>query len=631
MAVFSQTVVDNFNDNSISPDWFNWGTGSNVQETGGQLRITSNTGAGNYQGMDRASPVNFDETWWGVRVVSAGTQQPQLETVPCQANFGGENAFYWSIRNGQATCWTAINGNYTQRGTGIAYNPSTHVYFAIGINAAGELSWIWSTDGTNFTEHATLSNPYGSTTATFVFYAGRESSGGSDTIVIFDDFSSWVASAAATGTLTGTLPVLTGSLAGKASVSGTLTGTLPALVGSIVALETGVQATLGGQLPMLSGQIHGRVRSRGRTVTLPGGLIPVRSLSTDEILTGNRVTRVRIDLLSESEAPKGRLAGVTGGFIELIANASVHGGGSITVVDIGQAVDWLTDRIKPVIIIDGLPEQPLGVYLASEAPEHWGGTGRTWSIKLLDKLSILDQDAVEDTYALDAGTVVTDKIVELIESTGETNHAITPSPATLSAPLVWEPATSKLKIINDLLSTINYFSLYCDHNGQYRGEPYVRPANRPILWEFLDGEKSIYSPEFTRDRDLYGIPNKVIVVSQGTGTEPALTATATNSDPSSPYSTVSRGRTIVHKETGVEIVDQDTLDNYARRRLIELTSPTSSIDVSHAYVPGLTFNAAVRVRNVPAGIDHRHVITKMWVSLDPTVLARSTLREVVDL
>jgi hypothetical protein len=65
--------------------------------------------------------------------------------------------------------------------------------------------------------------------------------------------------------------------------------------------------------------------------------------------------------------------------------------------------------------------------------------------------------------------------------------------------------------------------------------------------------------------------------------------------------------------------------------LITLTTPTASIDIEHAFVPGLAFNRAVRFRRVPAGIDARHVVSKTEVSLDPTALAKSTLTEVVDL
>lgn len=360
-------------------------------------------------------------------------------------------------------------------------------------------------------------------------------------------------------------------------------------------------------------------------------VVPVRVLTPDEILTGSRFTSLHFDLFDKDEAALRNLTGVKGGSVDFTAHASVKSGGNLDVVDIGQTVDWLNDRVRPVITIEGLPEIPLGMFVFPEAPQQWGDTGRTWPVKLLDKTSILDQDKVDGTYALDVGTLITDAVVELIESTGETNIAITPSTAVLAGPLVWEATTTKLKIVNDLLAVAGYFSLFCDGNGQYRGEPYVRPAARPLAYEFLDGEKSIYSPDFVIDVDLYSIPNKFVAVGQGSADTEALISIATNEDPTSPYSFAARGRWIVDGATGVEAADQDVLDAYARRRLIELTSPTSSIDVKHMLVPGLTFNSAVRLRRVPAGVDTRHVVTKMVVPLDPTALVTTTLQQVVDL
>jgi len=348
-------------------------------------------------------------------------------------------------------------------------------------------------------------------------------------------------------------------------------------------------------------------------------------------LTVNRTSSARVDLLTEAEAEAGTLTGVRGGSVAHTAAKSVHGSASLTVADKGQAIDWLTVRIRPVLTVAGYGDTALGVFLVAEAPESWTDTGRVWSVKLLDKLTILDQDAVDETYPLNAGTVVTTAIVTLIESTGETNHSITPSAATLVNPLVWPAGTTKLQIINDLLSVVNYFSLFCNGDGQYRGEPYVKPASRPTVWDFLDGSNCIYLPTLTKDVDLWSIPNKVIAITQGDGDTAALTSTATNTDATSPYSTVSRGRTITYVASGVEAADQTTLDAFALRRLIELTTPTASIEIQHAFVPDLAFNRAVRFRRAPASIDARHVVSKTEVSLDPTALAKSTLTEVVDL
>jgi len=360
-------------------------------------------------------------------------------------------------------------------------------------------------------------------------------------------------------------------------------------------------------------------------------IIPVRVLTPHEILVGNRITRFRLDILDANDSPLTNLDGVTDGKLDWVANAVVKGAGELTVVNPDfPAEAWLTIHLKPYMLIEGLPPQPLGIFLVSEAPENWDN-GRSWSIKLLDNTTILDQDTVFETYGLNAGTVVTTAIRSLIESAGITNHAVTTSTATIAAPLVWSAGTSKLRIINDLLTLINYFSLYSNFEGQMIARPYILPAKRPLSYEFIDGSESIYEPRFGRDNDIWSIPNRVTIVGQGDGTTAALTSTVDNNDPVSPYSISNRGRVIGHTETGVEAATQAILDAYAQRRLVELTSPTASVEISHSPVPGLAINQAARFRRQMAGIDARHVVSKTSITLKGNALATSNLREVVDL
>lgn len=359
-------------------------------------------------------------------------------------------------------------------------------------------------------------------------------------------------------------------------------------------------------------------------------LTPVRVLTNEEILTGNRHTSFYLDILDASENPLGVLDGLEDGELDWLANAMVKGAGSLRVEDRGQNIDWLNVRFRPYMRIQGLPDQPLGIFLVSEAPDLWDQS-RTWEVKLLDKTTILDQDTIAETFALPAGAVVTDEIISIIESVGITNYAVTASAATLPNAIIWEVGTSQLRIINDLLRSINYFSLYMNFLGQLVAEPYVLPAKRPLAYRFIDGATSIYEPKFRRDVDVWKIPNRFTAIGMGNGTTAALTSTQENNNPNSPFSIASRGRVIGVVERGIEAADQTTLDAYALRRLVELTSPTASVEIKHAPVPGLAVNHAVHFRRGIAGIDHRHVVSRTKLRLNGTALATSTFREVVDL
>jgi hypothetical protein len=357
--------------------------------------------------------------------------------------------------------------------------------------------------------------------------------------------------------------------------------------------------------------------------------VPIRTFTTQEILTGNRNTKYYLDILDDNDVWISRLDGVTDGSLDFVANAMVKGGGSLTVRDVSQSVDWLNQRFRPTMAIQGLPEQPLGVFVVSEAPESWD-SGRSWAVKLLDKSSILDQDIITTTYTVAAGSVITDAIITIIDGVGLTRNIVASS-KTLVGSMVWLPGTSKLRIINDLLGVLNYFSLYMAYDGTLIGEPYVLPQSRPIAYEFLDGVNAIYQASFNRDYDIWKIPNRVVITGQGDGTTAALTSSIDNTSTSSPYSIANRGRVIGYTEEGVEAADQATLDAYARRRLNELTTPTSGVEIAHAPLPGLAVNNVVRFRRALAGIDATHTVSKTTITLKGDALAVSTLREVVNL
>ena len=183
-------------------------------------------------------------------------------------------------------------------------------------------------------------------------------------------------------------------------------------------------------------------------------------------------------------------------------------------------------------------------------------------------------------------------------------------------------------MINELLAVINYWALTTDGAGVYQAAPYVLPAKRESQWHFKAGTDAIHSPKFDRDQDLAAIPNRVLLISQGGGQTPALTATASNEDPNSPYSHIRRGRWIVHTQTGVEATNQKTLNDLAQRKLIDLSTPSAKLTIEHLPLP-LTPNAAVNFTS--QGIDTRATISSITYSLDPTALCKTTLKEIVDL
>ena len=384
------------------------------------------------------------------------------------------------------------------------------------------------------------------------------------------------------------------------------------------------------------------------TVQLPEGTFATALPGdADSLLGGTRITAFRYDLLDRSEGYLGQLDTVAdGGSLSWSAQASIKSGGTIPVTDPGRDIDWVTSRVRPVAVLSSgdtatLLEVPLGVYLPAAPEETWTDEGRSWTVDLLDKASILDQDVPVDAagnataYTAPAGSNVVALVAALIQSTGEAVTAIEPGPEVLTSAMVFEPGTTKLKIVNELLDAGNYFSLWVDGAGQFRVTKYRDPASRGVVYDLLTpfsrGPRSLMAPDWSRERDVWSVPNRYVAVSQGDGETEGLVATASNTDPDSPFSFQSRGRWVTQIEEGVEATSLAALQGYADRKLAA-AGASSKIDVHHAYLPDLLINSTVRFRYDHPGqgaLDMLCTVSNTEVALDPVALCRSTLREVV--
>lgn len=336
-------------------------------------------------------------------------------------------------------------------------------------------------------------------------------------------------------------------------------------------------------------------------------------------LTTHRVETWWVDLLDRHGAAIGVLDGAAGGSVQHDVSATIQGGGTLDVTDTGQVEEWLDLRVRIWWQVSGVAPWPLGTFLCSTPREQWVETGRSWQIDLLDKIAVLDADEISGWYALDTGTVVTDAVAAIITAAGETAMAITASTETLASHMVWEPGTSRLRVINDLLGAINYRALRADGYGRYVVEPYTDPAQRATLRD-LTGQ-AIVLETWTREQDLAKIPNRVELRSAGDASTEGLVGVATNTDPASRLSTVSRGRTISHTETGVSATSQAVIDALATRRLTDLSTPAVTRTVQHPAIP-------LDLLDVLAHEGQRGSVQSWSQPLEVGALVTTTMREV---
>ncbi|WP_084821255.1 MULTISPECIES: hypothetical protein [unclassified Leucobacter] len=304
-------------------------------------------------------------------------------------------------------------------------------------------------------------------------------------------------------------------------------------------------------------------------------------------LHGPRAPRWRYTLLNRDDQPLRKLIGVTGGGVDVDATTRLRAAGNLTIEEMGQEIDWLSHRVRISYDpgIPGVSEWPVATMLLSSPKESYRGKRLVYDVGLLGKLAIIDETSVKGTYSVPAGAVVIDRVLELINDCGERRYSVSPSTAVTRSAMVWKPGTSYLTIINDLLSSIGYWSLWCDGAGVFRIEPYVDPGDRLSAFDFAAGARAVHSPDWDRDQDLSSIPNIAIVVSQGDGEQPAIVGTAWNLDPRDPFSIPNRGREIPVIDEGAEVDSQATADLLAARLLRDARSAVAHLSVQHFVVP----------------------------------------------
>ncbi|MFB2571364.1 hypothetical protein [Micrococcus sp. IITD107] len=346
------------------------------------------------------------------------------------------------------------------------------------------------------------------------------------------------------------------------------------------------------------------------------------------LLAANREQEWSFKLLNQNDALVDDLDGVTDCSLTFNVNAEVRGGGSLTYL--GPEIDWHRHRIQPWITVRASGQEqswPLGVFIPSRPRDQYGDAQEPVTLDLYDKSKILGEIEADTGYSLPAGAVVTDRVRDVLTRNRIRPLAVTDSPATARTGRGWEWGTAIKTVVNEMLETINYFSLYVDPYGVYRADPYTRPQDRSPAWHFRDDAQGIYSPGFTRERDEHGVPNRVVLVSAVEADVRPLIARAQITDPKHPMYWANIGQIRSYRRDNVATTDQTTLDAMATRILEEKQRVNSTYQIEHLPIP-ININDAVHFTRAARSIDALTTVQSMELSMD-SALCRTTLREVI--
>lgn len=177
----------------------------------------------------------------------------------------------------------------------------------------------------------------------------------------------------------------------------------------------------------------------------------------------------------------------------------------------------------------------------------------------------------------------------------------------LAQPFVTDPQNTWFEVINTLVGMTDYMFRVTPLGVTYFGK---RPKIKQMapIWAFDSQNSSILYSDISIDRDLYGIPNVIEVITTSTaGT--TLTAVVSNDDSNSPTSTVSRGRKVVKRIVNPEDLgklpsnsDGSVLQQYAQDILEKANELEYKISYKHGYC-GVDIGDCVYINYPDAGLN----------------------------
>lgn len=351
----------------------------------------------------------------------------------------------------------------------------------------------------------------------------------------------------------------------------------------------------------------------------------------DALHSGLRRVRFSYDLLNNENETQGVLNNIMSGSIDNNSLATkVKRTAKFRLRDSNE-INFLADRIRPWFHLrmpdGGEASWPLGIFLLSTPTVDFDGAGKERDVEAYDQIVILMEDLVEDRYVVDSGVNYIEEVRSLLSSSGVTDTAIISSDKTLPSSRDWAPGTSKLKIVNDLLESINFTPLHFNSSGRASSTHYQRPNERGPGYEYIADRKSVLSPGLSVELDLFEIANKwVATVSEAD--RPPLKSVYTNSNPESPTSTVQLGRTIVDFRE-VDAADQESLDSRVERIASEASQVYEIVDIETALMPHHENNDIVKVTYPEADLSGNYSEHKWSMNLEAGGMMSHKLRRVV--
>lgn len=151
--------------------------------------------------------------------------------------------------------------------------------------------------------------------------------------------------------------------------------------------------------------------------------------------------------------------------------------------------------------------------------------------------------------------------------------------------VIAEDKETHLSMVEKILVAINW-RMKIGGDGVVSIEPY---SNEPVA-TFDPLENDVLETQIQLQNDWFDCPNVLLAIDDD------LSAVARDDSLTSPLSTVNRGREVWKVENNCELADDESIEQYAQRRLAELQQVSINAKYSRRYMPNVFPTDAVRLK-----------------------------------
>lgn len=266
--------------------------------------------------------------------------------------------------------------------------------------------------------------------------------------------------------------------------------------------------------------------------------------------------------------------------------------------------DWLSDEIRPVLVIDGA-ETPLGTFAAAQVTPTDANGVESLAIEAFDRCWKVRDNKLENRLYIAAGTNYITAIEQQLVASSIPVVLATPTSATLTEDREWDIGTSRLTIVNELLGEINYSQLYFTAEGFAVLRPATVPSAADLSHRISDDPDDLAAgadridallPRLTRTTDVYNAPNVFVAWCANPDKSGNMVARAENLNPQSPLSVPRRGRRIVQTTRVDNIASQEELQAYVDRQRNDSLISGETLQITTALLPGYNVRDVVGLK-----------------------------------